>query len=117
MKLYGIANCDTVKQARAWLKARNVSCSFHDYKRDGAPAAQLPAWQEALGWEPLINRSGATWRRLSDPERAAVVDAASARSLMTAQSSVIRRPVVEWDDGHISVGFNADDWAAFLFLA
>jgi arsenate reductase-like glutaredoxin family protein len=24
---------------------------------------------------------------------------------------VIKRPVVEWDDGRITVGFDADDWA------
>jgi arsenate reductase (glutaredoxin) len=31
---------------------------------------------------------------------------------MREQASVIKRPVVEWDDGRITVGFDADDWAA-----
>jgi arsenate reductase len=42
------------------------------------------------------------------------VDAASARSLMLLQPSVIKRPVVEWADGRITVGFKEADWAANL---
>jgi len=30
---------------------------------------------------------------------------------MLAQPSVIKRPVVAWPDGTISVGFDAADWA------
>ena len=35
MKLYGIANCDTVKKARAFLAARAVASEFHDFKKLG----------------------------------------------------------------------------------
>jgi arsenate reductase (glutaredoxin) len=50
------------------------------------------------------------WRRLDDAARAAVVDATSARTLMLQVPSVIKRPVVEWDDGRITVGFDAERW-------
>ena len=53
-----------------------------------------------------LNRSGTTWRKLDDAVRAGVVDAASARELMLAQPSVIRRPLVEWPDGRLTVGFD-----------
>jgi arsenate reductase-like glutaredoxin family protein len=43
-----------------------------------------------------------------------VVDAASARALMLAQASVIKRPVVEWGDGAVTVGFDETAWAAKL---
>jgi arsenate reductase-like glutaredoxin family protein len=58
----------------------------------------------------LLNRKGTMWRKLDDAQRAAVVDAASARALMLQQPSVIKRPVVEWDDGRITVGFNEAAW-------
>jgi arsenate reductase-like glutaredoxin family protein len=32
---------------------------------------------------------------------------------MLAQPSVIKRPVVEWADGRITVGFSAPQWAAY----
>ena len=108
--LHGIPNCDTVKRARAWLSAQGVAYEFHDFKKLGVPAA-LPQWIAALGWQRLINRAGTTWRRLDEAQRAAVLDGASAAALMRAQPSVIKRPVVAWADGSVSVGFDADDWA------
>ena len=111
IKLYGIPNCDTVKRARAWLAEQGIEYGFHDFKKAGVPDAHLQAWLKAAGWEKLINRQGTMWRKLSDEERAAVVDAASAAALAAAVPSVIKRPVVEWDDGRITVGFDAADWA------
>ena len=110
--LYGIPNCDTVKRARAWLKAHGRNAAFVDFKKAGVPADRLDAWSRALGWERLVNRSGTTWRQLDDTARAAVVDEVSAKRLMLAHASVIKRPVVEWADGTITVGFDAADWAA-----
>ena len=109
--LYGIANCDTVKKARAWLQANGRELRFHDFKKAGVPADRLGAWVRAAGWERLVNRQGTTWRKLDDALRTSVIDAASAERLMLAQPSVIKRPIVEWADGAITVGFDAVDWA------
>ncbi len=111
--LHGIPNCDTVKRARAWLAGQGVDYAFHDFRRGGVPDA-LPLWIDALGWERLLNRAGSTWRKLDDAQRAAVTDAASAAALMRAEPSIIKRPVVQWDNGAVSVGFDADDWARRL---
>ena len=110
--LYGIPNCDTVKRAREWLAAHGVEFQFHDFKKQGVPAERLKAWVAAAGWERVLNRKGTTWRKLDPAQQASVVDAASAEALMREQASVIKRPVVEWDDGRITVGFDADEWAA-----
>jgi Spx/MgsR family transcriptional regulator len=110
--LYGIPNCDTVKRARDWLATRGVAHEFHDFKKAGVPADRLAAWVAAAGWERVLNRQGTTWRKLDPALQASVVDAASAQALMRTQASVIKRPVVEWDDGRITVGFDAEDWAA-----
>ena len=107
--LYGIPNCDTVKRARAWLAEQGHAVSFHDFKKQGVPPAELDRWIAALGWEPLVNRQGTTWRKLDEATRAAVVDAASARALMLAQPSVIKRPVLDWGSA-LTVGFQPDRW-------
>lgn len=110
--LYGIPNCDTVKKARAWLESHDVPYQFHDFKKAGVPQDRLTQWLAAAGWDTLLNRKGTTWRQLDDDTRAGAVDAASAARLMAAQPSVIKRPVVEWADGAVTVGFDAADWAA-----
>ena len=85
--LYGIPNCDTVRRARAWLEGRGVEAPFHDFRKQGLPAARLDAWLAAAGWERVVNRQGTTWKKLDDAARAAVVDAASARALLLTDSS------------------------------
>jgi Spx/MgsR family transcriptional regulator len=112
--LYGIPNCDTVKKARAWLGQHGVDHRFHDFKKGGLPPERLPHWLAALGWEQLLNRQGTTWRKLDDAAKAAVRDEAAAVQLMREQPSVIRRPVVDWPDGRISVGFDAAEWRSRL---
>ena len=108
--LFGIPNCDTVKRARDWLATHGVAYEFHDFKKAGVPADRLTAWVAAAGWERVLNRKGTTWRKLDPALQASVVDAASAQAVMRAQASVIKRPVVEWGDGRITVGFDEADW-------
>ena len=110
MVVYGIPNCDSVKKARAWLAARGTGHVFHDFRNAGLPADRLDAWIAAAGWERVLNRKGTTWRRLDDSQRAAVVDAASARAAMLSEPSLVKRPVIEWGDGRITVGFDPAGW-------
>lgn len=114
MVVYGIANCDTVRRARTWLRAHMLEHEFHDFKKAGVPAAALGAWVDALGWQALLNRQGSTWRQLDASLQQAVVDARSAQALMCAHASLIKRPVVVWPDGELSLGFDAQAWAARL---
>ncbi len=109
--LYGIPNCDTVKKARAWLATQGVEHAFHDFKKAGVHAAQLDRWMAAQGWEKVLNRKGTMWRKLEAAVQASVLDAASARAVMLAEPSTIKRPVVEWPNGDITVGFDPAAWA------
>jgi len=109
--VYGISNCDTVKKARAWLTAQGLAHEFHDFKKLGVPADRLSAWQQAVGWDKLLNRQGTTWRKLDPAVQAAAADAAGAQTVMLANASVIKRPVVEWPGGQITIGFDPERWA------
>jgi len=104
--VYGIPNCNTVKKARTWLDEQGVGFAFHDYKKQGVPADRLDAWIAQVGWEVLVNKQGTTWRQLDDAVKAGVVDAPSAKALMLASASVIKRPVVELNGQVLSVGFD-----------
>ena len=103
--VYGIPNCDTVKKARVWLTEQGLAHTFHDFKRQGAPIDKLTAWASAVGGDKLLNRQGTTWRKLDAATQASVVDAPTAQAVMRAHASTVKRPVVEWDDGHLTVGF------------
>jgi Spx/MgsR family transcriptional regulator len=101
--LYGIKNCDTMKKARAWLDRHGVAYSFHDYKTAGIDRNRLQRWAREAGWERLLNRSGTTFRKLPDAEKAGLSET-KALALMLAQPSMIKRPVLETGN-KLLVGF------------
>lgn len=110
--IHGIRNCDTMKKAFAWLQARGVAHSFHDYKTAGLDRAMLEAWVKQVGWEALLNRAGTTFRKLPD-EQKQHLDEATAVALMLAQPSMVKRPVLD-AGGRLLVGFSPDAWGAAL---
>lgn len=113
MKLYGIANCTTVKKARAWLAGRALEVAFHDFRKQGVDAAWLRKAAVQTGWQALLNTRGTTWRKLPDAEKAAVTDEASAIALMISQPSVIKRPVLV-RGGRYHPGFAKDHYQAIF---
>ncbi|WP_312262370.1 ArsC family reductase [Limnohabitans sp.] len=110
--VYGIPNCDTVKKARTWLADHGIEFTFHDFKKQGVPSAELDTWLEAAGWETLLNRKGTTWRKLDAAVQAGVTDSASAKHVMLAHASTIKRPVITWPSGRVTVGFSPEQWPA-----
>jgi arsenate reductase len=111
-RIYGIKNCGAMKKAFAWLEAKGVAYEFVDYKRPGVAAACLPEWNRRAGWETLLNTRGATWRKLSDDERADV-DEAKALALMARYPALIRRPLLDTGEA-LLVGFDAGRYAEEL---
>ena len=107
--IYGIKNCDTMKKARAWLDKRGVAYDFHDYKTAGIERAELERWCKKAGWETVLNRAGMTFRKLPDKDKTAL-DEKKAIALMLAQSSMIKRPVLDLGGGKLLVGFKPETY-------
>jgi len=104
--VYGIPNCDTVKKARKWLNAKDISYEFHDYKKKGIDMKTLQSWSKTLGWDALLNRRGTTWRKFDESDKADI-DERRALDLMVEHTSMIKRPVIEYDGG-LLLGFDED---------
>lgn len=111
--LYGIPNCDTVKKARAWLTEHTGDYRFHDFRKDGLDATPVARWYASVG-DKLINRRGTTWRGLDTATQATAQTPAGAQALAVAFPALIKRPVVEWPSGDVTVGFDPVDWARRL---
>lgn len=110
--VYGIKNCDTVQRALQALDAAGIAYQFHDFKKQGLDAATAQRWIDALGVDVVVNRKGTTWRKLDAAAQSAVIDPQSATQLMLVQASVIKRPVIEWPSGAITVGYTPEQWPA-----
>jgi Spx/MgsR family transcriptional regulator len=111
--VYGIANCDSVKKARAWMDGHGIDYVFHDFKKQGVTEQALDFWLSQQGWETLLNRKGTTWRKLSPETQQNVTDAATAREVMLLHTSVIKRPVVVVG-AQVVVGVNPEVWRGVM---
>ncbi|MBA3695390.1 MAG: ArsC family reductase [Methylotenera sp.] len=106
MQLFGIPNCSTVKKAKDWLQHHNIAYEFHDFKKNGVNHTLIEGWLTQMSWDKLVNRTGMTWRNLTDAEKSSIQDADSALKLMVEKSSVIKRPILVKNGKIISLGFN-----------
>ncbi|MFT6202692.1 MAG: Spx/MgsR family transcriptional regulator [Spirosomataceae bacterium] len=103
-----------MKKARTWLEENNVEYEFHNYKKDGISKEKIENWMTQQPWEKLVNRAGMTYRKLSDEEKAAIIDNESATELMMEKTSVIKRPIVEKEGEIIASGFKEDEYQEFF---
>lgn len=116
MKVYGIKNCNTVKKALDWLKENKIEYDFHDFKKLGVTEDKLAEWSSKLGWEPLVNKRGTTWKQLDAERQAIVTSRQEAFNLMQEKTSVIKRPVIETEKGVI-LGFDENAYKKHFGIA
>ena len=109
MHIYGIPNCDTMKKALAWLEEHGIEAEFHDYKRQGVPLDVLKKAAKQLGWGPLINKKGPTWRKQPDEVKESITTEKAAFDFLQATPGAIKRPLLEID-GRYHLGFSTEQY-------
>jgi Spx/MgsR family transcriptional regulator len=109
-RIYGLANCDTCRKARAWLTQNGIAHEFIDYRAHPLDAATLKAWAGKVGgWPKLVNRSSTTWRLLPEEQKSPSGDA-QWLSLIASHPTLVKRPVLLTADGAVSVGFTENSY-------
>jgi arsenate reductase (glutaredoxin) len=101
--MYGIKNCDTIKKAKKWLEANEISYVFHDYRQQGLSETWLREVLDHHDWEIILNKRGTTYRQLSDDIKNSL-DKESAISQLLEHPAMIKRPILEVE-GNYYVGF------------
>lgn len=107
--LYGITTCDTVRKARGWLDKQGIAYRFHDFRAEGVERARVESWMDSLGWEAVLNRQSTSFRALPPADQTGV-DRARAVSLILANPTMVKRPVLE-RPGSVMVGFKPERYA------
>ncbi|WP_293953303.1 MULTISPECIES: ArsC family reductase [unclassified Sphingobacterium] len=113
LQVYGIKNCNTVKKALTWLEDNNVPFQFHDFKKEGVSVDKLKEWETQVDWQALVNKKGTTWKKLSPETQEQVIDSDSANKILQENTSMIKRPVIEYKKG-ILLGFNEEEYVTNL---
>ncbi len=104
LKIYGLKNCDTCKNALKFLDEKNISYEFLDIRNPPPSDEVLKNWLSDVGNKLLINRRSTSWRNLSDAQKNSTIDS-EFLALISANPTLIKRPVFI-KNGQITVGFN-----------
>lgn len=91
MRFFGLSSCDTCRKALKALREAGVEPEVIDVRKDGVSEADRAAILAAFG-ETALNRASATWRGLSEEERAE-----SPATLFARHPTLMKRPVIEVD--------------------
>lgn len=102
MKLYGIANCDTVRKARKLLEAKGVEFEFVNTKKTPLSKEQLASWVKDDGFDVVINLKSRTWKKLDEQVKGQIES--GDYSMVEKNPSLLKRPVLE-SEGNRYYGF------------
>ena len=112
MTVYGIKTCDTVRKALKFLKEKGVEFDFVDLKKEPASCETIDRWLRRVELATLFNRRGTKYRMLKLKDLG--LDEAGMREWLCRENLLIKRPVVETDDGQVIVGFDPERYEALL---
>lgn len=105
VKLYGLPYCDATIAVTKWLEAKGYTITLYNYKTDGISQEKLNEWCNKLGWQKVLNKRSTTWRSLKQEEQDRVTDETAAINLMLRNTSLIKRPVIEFGN-NLLIGFD-----------
>lgn len=108
VKIYGIKNCNTMKKTFQLFEKEDMDYEFVDYKKQAPTAELLRGFLKKITLNELVNRKGTTYKKLSELEKAATSEEETAISILQEKSSMIKRPIIVFDDGSIQVGLSED---------
>lgn len=107
IQVYGIPNCGTCKKAFQWLDNHQVDYDFINTKENPPTQAMIEGWVAALGFKPMRNTSGQSYRALG-PERDTWTDDQWVEAF-AADAMLLKRPLFVRDGKAVLVGFRAKE--------
>jgi Spx/MgsR family transcriptional regulator len=111
IQVYGIKNCNKVRDTFAWLKENEVDYEFVDLKKEPLTREELQEMADRIGLDVLINRRGMKWRQLGLKDKN-LSDEELFDQLLEHQT-MIKRPVLIKEQA-ILVGYDEDAFEAFV---
>jgi len=98
LSVYGIKNCNTVKKGLDWLNKNKIDYEFFDVKKINLTDEKISEWidnmSEPYSPENLLNKSGMTWRKLSDNEKNLSLTKKNIVILIKKYPTAMKRPLI-----------------------
>lgn len=108
LSVFGIKNCNTMKKTFDFLNENNIPYQFIDYKKQAPDVALLKKFAKIVGFESLINKKGTTYKKLSEEDKKKMETENTSLQILVSNSSMIRRPIIEFPNGELILGFEPE---------
>ena len=110
LQVYGIKNCNTVKKGLDWLNDNKIAFKFFDIKKVDLTSNLINNWIKNISTpytsENLINKTGMTWRKLSEDEKKLPLTKANIISLIKKYPTAMKRPLITNEGDVLAIGFD-----------
>ncbi|MBN3583685.1 Spx/MgsR family RNA polymerase-binding regulatory protein [Algoriphagus aestuarii] len=108
LKVYGIKNCNTMKKTFDFLTEKGVAYDFIDYKKQKPDTSLLQDFLKKTDLSSLVNKKGTTYRKMDEEQKNFLEKESTAIPILAENSSMIKRPVIIYPDGSLTLGFDPE---------
>ncbi len=102
--VYGIKNCDSVKKALKFFKEASIEVTFVDFRQSPLDPQKVTQWAQMSEMKKLFNNRSRTYKDLGLAQE--TLDDAAKISWMQKEPLLIKRPVIEYNEEQLIVGFD-----------
>ena len=110
LQVYGIKNCNAVKKGLNWLNDNKIAFEFFDVKKVDLTTNIINDWIKNISSpytsENLINKTGMTWRKLSEDEKKLPLTKENIISLIKKYPTAMKRPLITNEGDVLAIGFD-----------
>lgn len=111
IQVYGIKNCNKIRDTLKWLNERDVEYTFYDVKKEPLTREELEEFVHRIGLDVLVNNRGMTYRRLGIKDKNLSDDELFDQLL--EHQTMMKRPVLIKEEA-ILVGYDEEAFEAFI---
>ena len=111
LKVYGIKNCNKVRDTFKWLDENDIEYEFINLKKEPLSEGKLDEFVHKVGLDVLINKRGTTYRNLGLKGKDLSED--DLFDVLLENQTMIKRPVLELDDA-VLIGYDEDAFDSFV---
>jgi len=108
MKVYGIKTCGSVKKALNFFEKKGIEYEFIDFKKTPVNCEKIEEWLKKVDINTLFNKKGTKYRQLKLKELN--LDEEGMKEWLCKENLLIKRPVIELDNGDVLVGFDEEKY-------
>ncbi len=94
-----------MKKTFTFLEEKGVAYEFIDYKKQKPSQELLVGFLAKTPLDSLVNKQGTTYRKMDDSQKSALEKVETALPILIENSSMIKRPVIVYPDGSLTLGF------------